>query len=113
MPPMQWWTRQKLRFKNPESRRQAVDQLADQGTEEAVEQLSSALQDDDAAVRLAVVQAFGRMKEGRVLPSLIQAMGDPDSEVREAVAATLVRVGGTTCFEVLVWALLHRDQAVR
>ncbi len=65
---MHWWTLQKLKFRNPETRRRAVDKLAAQGTEEAVQHLLSALQDDDAVVRLAVVQALGRIKERRALP---------------------------------------------
>src|SRR5688572_28167304 len=110
---MHWWTLQKLKFKNPQSRRQAVEQLAAEGTDESVEHLLSALQDDDAEVRLSVVQSLGQAKEGRALPSLIQAMRDPNGDVREAVVMALMQVGDATCIEVLVGALKDLHPGVR
>lgn len=110
---MHWWTLQKLKFKNPQTRREAVEKLATEGTEESVENLISALQDDDRAVRLSVVHALGRLKETRAFPALTQAMRDPDAEVREAVVGALMQVGDSTCTEVLVSALKDLNLAVR
>jgi HEAT repeat protein len=110
---MSWWTRQQLKFKNPETRRQAASKLAAEGTDEAVDDLVEALLDDDAGVRLVVVQALGRIKEPRTLGPLVQAMRDPDGEVREAVVGALMQVGDATCAEVLVGALKDLNLAVR
>ena len=110
---MQWWTRQQLRSKSSETRRQAIEKLASDVTDEGMDYLFSTLQDDDASVRLAVVQALGRLKDSRCLPSLIQAMRDPNAEVREAVVAALMQVGDATCLEVLVGALKDLSSAVR
>ena len=110
---MHWWTQQQLKFKNPQTRRQAVEKLAASGTADSIDDLISALQDDDASVRLAVVQALGRLKDSRTLPALVQAMRDPDGEVREAVVAALMEVGDATCAEVLVGALRDLNLSVR
>ena len=110
---MHWWTLQKLKFKNPQTRREAIDKLAAEGTEESVEHLISALQDDDSGVRLAVVQALGRLKEARAVPSLVQGMRDPDAEVREAVVAALMQAADPTCVDVLVGALKDLNLGVR
>ena len=110
---MHWWTLQKLKFKNPQTRREAVEKLAKEGTEGAVENLVEALQDDDAGVRLTVVQTLSRLKEPRTLASLVQAMRDPDAEVREAVVGALMQVGDGTCVEVLVGSLKDLNLAVR
>jgi HEAT repeat protein len=74
---MHWWTLQQLKFKNPQTRRQAIEKLASEGTDESVEHLISALQDDDNAVRLAVVQALGRLKETRRSPLSCKACAIP------------------------------------
>src|SRR5204862_3049573 len=110
---MSWWTRQQLKFKNPQTRRQAVEKLAAEGTGDAIDNLVDALQDDDAAVRLVVVQALGKLKEPRTLPPLVQSMRDPDGEIREAVVAALMQVGDATCVDVLVGALKDLNLAVR
>ena len=110
---MHWWTLQQLKFKNPQTRRQAIEKLAAEGTDEAIEHLISALQDDDSAIRLAVVQALGRLKEARAASALVQGMRDPDPEVREAVVGALMQVGDATCIEVLVGALKDLNLSVR
>jgi len=99
---MSWWTRQQLKFKNPQTRRQAVEKLAAEETDDAIDNLVEALQDEDAGVRLAVVQALGKLKDPRTVPSLVQALRDPDGEVREAVVGALMQVGDRSCDEVLV-----------
>ena len=110
---MQWWTLQQLRSKSSETRRQAIEKLASQVTDEGMDYLFATLQDDDSSVRLAVVQALGRLKDPRCLPSLIQGMRDPNPEVREAVVAALMQVGDATCIEVLVGALKDLSSSVR
>ena len=110
---MHWWTQQQLKFKNPLTRRQAVEKLAASGTADSIDDLISALQDDDAGVRLAVVKALGRLKDSRTLPALVEAMRDPDGEIREAVVAALMEVGDATCTEVLVGALRDLNLSVR
>jgi HEAT repeat protein len=60
-----------------------------------------------------VVEALGRMKECRALPSLIQAMRDPNGEVREAVVGALMQVGDAICIEVLVGGLKDLHSGVR
>ena len=99
---MQWWTLQQLKSRNSQTRRQAVEKLAEEKSEAALDYLLPALQDDDAEVRLAVVKGLGRSQEPRGLPPLIQAMRDPSAEIREAVVAALGQRGDATCIEVLV-----------
>src|ERR1041384_1877684 len=110
---MQWWTLQQLKFKNPQTRRQAVEKLAEARTEEAIDCLMGALQDDDHEVRLAAVKGLALCKDQRTLPALIQGMRDPRPEVREAVVATLMQIGDVTCIEGLVGALKDLPPGVR
>src|SRR6185436_5612942 len=110
---MHWWTVKQLKFKNPQTRRQAVEKLAETRTEEAIDCLMDALQDDDPLVRLAAVKGLALCKDPRTLPSLIQGMRDPKPEVREAVVASLIQIGDETCIEVLVGALKDLHPSVR
>src|SRR6185503_15411990 len=110
---MQWWTLQQAKFKNPQTRRQAVERLAETPSQEAIDCLMGALQDDDYEVRLAAVKGLAICKEPRTLPSLIQGMRDPKPEVREAVVGTLIQIGDETCIEVLVGALKDLHPGVR
>ena len=67
---MNWWTLQQLKFKNPQTRRQAVEKLALLSVEEAVSGLISALEDDAAEVRVAAVQGLGREAFGQSVSCL-------------------------------------------
>jgi len=60
--------------------------------EEVVDMLIPFLKDRDAAVRKAVVEAFGRARAGR--GHLHELENDPSPEVREAVAQALSRMQG-------------------
>ena len=70
---MNWWTLQQLKFKNPQTRRQAVEKLAALGLEEAVSGLISALEDEAAEVRVTFREEGSRVilevaDNGRGLP---------------------------------------------
>ncbi len=56
---------------------------------DAVEPLLVAVADPDAAVRRAVVQALGRIGDGRAIEPLLRAVGDQDAAVRRAVLGAL------------------------
>ena len=48
---MNWWTLQQLKFKNPQTRKQAIEKLAVQPPADAVPGLLSAIEDEAAEVR--------------------------------------------------------------
>src|SRR5436190_9313895 len=110
---MSWWTLQQLKFKNPQTRRQAVEKLAALGVDEAVSGLISALEDDAAEVRVAAVQALGRLSNGAAVSPLIGALRDPEAGVREAAVGALMQLSDAACAEALVAALSDVHPAVR
>ena len=79
---MNWWTLQQLKFKNPQTRRQAIDKLAAQPPSDAVPGLLSAIEDEAPEVRVAAVHALGRFQEEGVVPALIGLLRDPEAQVR-------------------------------
>ncbi|WP_159461564.1 HEAT repeat domain-containing protein, partial [Thermoflexus hugenholtzii] len=75
-------------------------------------ELRRALQDKDADVRRAAVQALEKMGPP-VLPALLQALQDEDADVRRAAAEALGNIGDPPALPALTQALQDEDGGVR
>ena len=96
-----WWTRQQLKFRNPEVRRKAVEKLALKESSEALGQLTAMADDPDADVRQAVVKALVQMKDVEAVDPLLNALRDPEPGIRELAVSGLERIGNPICIDVV------------
>ncbi len=74
----------------------AASALGEMRATAAVPALIRALEDGNARVRLAVVEALGRIGPGAkaAVPALTRALSDGDAEIRATAQRTLDRIGG-------------------
>ena len=59
---MRWWTAQQLKSGKTQTREQAIDKLAADGSAEAVRLLAEALNDEEESLRKRAVAALGRSR---------------------------------------------------
>ena len=111
--PMNWWNNLRLKSKDPQARRKAVEELTTSGDPQAVELLIESLNDEDAQVRRAAAQALGNTQDERPVDSLIATLRDPNERVREAAASALGQLGDPRATSPLLWALEDPSTSVR
>ncbi|HKX27803.1 MAG TPA: HEAT repeat domain-containing protein [Blastocatellia bacterium] len=78
-----------LRDPSSSRRAEAAESLARSCDPRAVEPLATALGDAEVSVRLAAIEALGRLGGRQALDSLIKVTADPDWRVRAGLARTL------------------------
>jgi HEAT repeat protein len=78
----------------------------------AVDPLIPLLQDENEAVRVAVVAALDGLGDVRAIAPLIPLLADPSQPVRVRAAQALVRYGDQRAYEPLMQALVRADLAV-
>jgi HEAT repeat protein len=62
--------------------------------QQAISPLTTAMsQDGHKAERIGAIETLGRIGDGRTVPSMVVALMDPDSDIRDAAAQALVRTG--------------------
>ncbi|MCI0745775.1 MAG: HEAT repeat domain-containing protein [Verrucomicrobia subdivision 3 bacterium] len=110
---MQWWNSQPIKSKNPQTRQEAVEKLAAQGTPHAFREIMEAAQDPEASVRLAVAKALGGCHDRNALPVLFNALRDPIDVVREAAVMSLRKIGDITTIEHVLPSLQDSHPGVR
>jgi HEAT repeat protein len=110
---MNVFTNMRLRSKNPQTRREAVETLAESGSLRAVESLVAALGDPDALVRRAAAKAFNSINDERAVAALSSSLSDQSAEVRATAASALGRQGNLSVIPPLVRALRDVKSRVR
>ena len=80
--PVDW-----LRMLYPELVR--IAELENQPVDVAIDELLPMLDNDDPAIRLAVIESLDDMTTEAVMPALLMALGDPDPQVRVAALEAL------------------------
>jgi len=111
---MQWLTAQKLNSKSSESRREAVETLAEHGDPVQVFRwIVSSLSDRDVSVRLAAVKSLAPMRDDQALSALVSALKDPESAVREAAVGAIKAFSDSRTVPYLRPLLKDPDSAVR
>src|SRR5258708_17613010 len=110
---MEWWTHTKLRSRNADTRRQALEQLAANGSPQSLRLLLNAVADADRDVRIEAMQLVGRLREEQALPPLINALRDSDAEVRASAATALMHLADARAIEPLVTMLKDPHAGVR
>ena len=95
--------------------RQAIRQLGEQRTPDAVPLLVERLKNDDASLRFAAATALGRIAEAKSVPALIEALNDQDLFARFASFTALNRIGAArpTAWRAIVAGLRQEDERVR
>ncbi len=110
---MRWWTAQQLKSGKTETREQAIDKLATDGSAEAVRLLTAALDDEEETIRKRAVQALGRSRSEHALAGLLKAIHDRSGDVREAAVLSMRQIGDTQTIESLIPLLEDRTPGVR
>jgi HEAT repeat protein len=110
---MQWWHAQRLKSRNAQARREAIDKLSEHPSVESLRLIVPLLSDPVAEVRKAAIRALGKAREAQYLPQLLQSLGDTATEVRISVVAALRQIGDLDATEALVTALRDKNPAVR
>jgi HEAT repeat protein len=82
-------------------------------SENNLESLIIALQDNDWNVRLNAIEALRNCKDKRIVESLIQAITDEDEDIRWRAAEALGNIGDSEAIVSLVKALKDNDWNVR
>jgi hypothetical protein len=78
---------------SPAKRAAAAKEVAARGLRRAIPKLIAMLDDDDAQVRLAAVEALRRMRAKAAVPALlVRAQVDHDAQVRGAAAQAVLRL---------------------
>ena len=110
---MLWWTHQKLRASNPQTRLAVVQQLAFEGDPKSVGLLIRVLKDNDADVRCAAAKALVAFKDRRAAAPLIEMLKDTVPLARAAASESLGRLGDPLAIDRMVPLLRDQDQIVR
>jgi HEAT repeat protein len=101
-----------LNARSPEDRRQALETL-NQLAAQVLEPLSRALRDEEATIRREVALQlcmFGKSSQKAAVAPLIEALHDPDLDVRSSAALALGASEDPRALEPLVQRLLNRDE---
>ena len=110
---MLWWTHQKLRTSNPQTRLAVVQQLALEGEAKSVGLLILVLKDKDAEVRCAAAKALVGFHDRRAAGPLIEMLKDTVPLARAAASESLGKLGDPLAIDRLVPLLRDPDQIVR
>jgi len=97
-----WWTIRRLKSNKPQTRREAVVNLAAQQQPESVRFLLPLAADPDGEVRKSVVEALGQSRNEQVLTPLFSALHDPDTGVREAAVMSLTQLADARAIDPLM-----------
>ncbi|HLH54949.1 MAG TPA: HEAT repeat domain-containing protein [Verrucomicrobiae bacterium] len=104
---MLWHILHKLKSKDPEARRAAVEQLCQKPTDRALRVLRAMLEDEDVEVRRLTVKALGKLEVEQRFEALRSALEDRDGEVVQAAAAALKGGPADQLIPVLIRLLQH------
>lgn len=77
-----------------------------------LERLIAQLRSHDVTVRSDAAHALGKLGDERAVPTLAEALTDPDEYVRKSAVSALRRIGGTSTMEALRAALNDRSEQV-
>ena len=121
---MLWWTLRGLKSSNPETRREAAQKAGASGNARAVPALIEAMRDEDTHVRVAVMEALGRLGDPRAIEPLAGYLVNPVKKERRSkyehheahditAAAMALSALGEPAFQSLQDALNSESQEVR
>jgi HEAT repeat protein len=111
---MLWLTTRKLKSRDLETRRGAIEDLAKSGSRRAVRPLVEVLTTDPSeAIRLAAVEALGGFPYAESITGLGSAVADADASVRAAAARALGKSGDPWACDFLAKALKDGNCDVR
>jgi HEAT repeat protein len=121
---MLWWTLRGLKSSNPEARKEAAQKAGASGNARAVPALIEAIRDEDAPVRVAVMEALGRLGDPKAIEPLTGFLVNPVKKERRSkyehheahditAAAMALSALGEAAFESLLAALLSESREVR
>lgn len=95
---------------NPDVRAYAAFVLGRNRDPRIVQPLLKVINDEEAAVRIRVVEALGTRSEEEVVPPIIDRLRhDPNATVRQTAARSLSYMGDKRATEALVHVLLNDD----
>ncbi|OJT22922.1 hypothetical protein BO221_18655 [Archangium sp. Cb G35] len=83
----------RLLDENAEVRREAVDAVDTSAAPGRFALRQVLLTDEDAEVRASAARRLGELRDGRFVPALLEALGDPMPAVRDRVWRALARLG--------------------
>jgi HEAT repeat protein len=121
---MLWWTLRGLKSSNPETRKEAAQKAGASGNAHAVPALIEAMCDEDAHVRVAVMEALGRLGDPRAIEPLGGFLVNPVKKERRTkyehheahditAAAMALSALGEPAFQPLQDALNSESREVR
>jgi len=103
-----------LTSKDWKTRREAVEQLAEKGTDTAIAQLVGALKDENGLVRIAVVKALLKLKPPAAADALMETIaGDENVEVVRGAMDVLAVMNEKRAVDALVMLLVDERGDVR
>ena len=106
---MIWWNSLKLRSKNPEVRRHAIEGLhvgrGSNANSRVFEVLSAGLNDDDLKVRCAAATVLGDLNDERGVELLIPLLSSASPELRQTAAVALGHLRDQRAIDPLVQML--------
>ncbi|MFH1563520.1 MAG: HEAT repeat domain-containing protein [Nitrospirota bacterium] len=92
--------------------RRIIDVLGKEGIL-VLDYLILRLNDPDAQIRKAVIEALGEIKDSRTIDSLIHRLNDSDADVRDAVTIALSNFGTPKILETFISELDNSDWRIR
>lgn len=98
---------------DPQVRMDAAVRIGEAKPADAVEALSTLLDDPDEFVRIQAVESLVKLEDPAVVPWLVEAADDPLSSVRMAVYEGLGRFGDPVAIPVLLKGLYEEDDTIR
>jgi HEAT repeat protein len=121
---MLWWTLRGLKSSNPETRKEAAQEAGASGNARAVPALIEAMRDEDTHVRVAVMEALGRLSDPKAIEPLSGFLVNPVKKERHAkyehheahditAAAMALSALGEPAFQALLDALNSESREVR
>src|SRR5258708_4267457 len=104
---MVWWNNLRLKSKDPQTRRKAIETLDPETgiSAHTFELLTASLSDSESGVRSAAVRTLAATNDERVVDLVLPLLRDASPEVRQSAATSLGRLGDPQVTCVLVAAL--------
>jgi HEAT repeat protein len=102
-----------LKSKNPDTRRETVENLARESDPGTLKALYPMLDDPEAIVRREAVKAIASFREGDTVPYLRKCFADPDRDVRLLAAGGLTKILVPAAVDALLAGMQDKDFAVR
>ena len=97
-----------LQSTSKNTRKEAARQLGELGLEDAVEPLSLALFDEeDVSVRIQIIEAFSQIGTDEAIAGIMDALYDPDSNVRKAAVGALRGIDSDEISDKVVDELMY------